>query len=349
MKVQITEDIPTEKWDSYVYQHEHGEIFHLSVWKEILQESFGYEPNYIFVTNESNEIEGILPLMWIRSWLTGTRLVSLPFSYICGPLTNSKEGKLNLANTAMKLTKERKCDYLEIKMLEEGRFEEADFIESDYYNTYILDLQRDEEEIWKGLYKKSIQWAVKKAVREKVSVQSPNFKEGIVSFYQLKLMTLKKHGIPPPPFVFFKLMGDLLEPLGCVKLFLATIHNRPVAGDLFFVFKRKVYYMYGASDSRYLKYRPNQLLLWEAIKWAKREGFKLLDFGRVSKTDVGLAQYKRHWGTEEKKLHYYYWPKVKGIEATNREGLKYKIATKCWRLLPTKLASKGALLYKHLG
>jgi len=350
MRIWITQNIPAEKWDSYVLSHKDSEIFHLSVWKEILQKSFGYTPYYIVATDSSGKLTGVLPLMYVRSRLTGTRLVSLPFSYVCGPLADSKEVMFKLIHAAIDLSRKKKCDYLEIKLRNhEPTLLEAGLVENNSYNTYVLDLKREEHEIWEHFHKSCVQRAIKKAIREKIQIRLSSLRNGITSFHYLNILTAKKHGTPPQPLAFFNLIQHYLEPHGLVKLFLAYYHGNPIAAAIFFVFQKKIYYMYGASNPKYLRYRPNQLLMWEAIKWAQKGGFELFDLGRVFKADTNLARYKIHWGATQRELHYYYWPKVKGIETVGRQSIKLRMITRCLRSLPPRLLEKGALLYRHLG
>jgi len=63
---------------------------------------------------------------------------------------------------------------------------------------------------------------------------------------------------------------------------------------------------------------------------------------------VGLIEFKKSWGSEEKKLFYYYYPKKIKTLSTNREGLKYKIATSVWKKMPVQLSeSLSNILFKH--
>jgi len=78
------------------------------------------------------------------------------------------------------------------------------------------------------------------------------------------------------------------------------------------------YNKYGASEKAYHHLRPNNLIMWEAIKWCAQNGFKTFSLGRTEPENEGLLQFKQGWGTTEKiikEIGYFlhrrwiqYWP-----------------------------------------
>ncbi len=343
-------DTPDEKaWDGYVIQKEEASIFHLFVWREVIENSFSFQPYYICSKDQEDKISGILPLFLIKSRLTGRRLVSLPFSYTCGPLGDSKVIIESLIKDGLQIFEKTKSKYLEIKANQkEEALKSLGFQESKYYQTYILPLTGPEEN-WRNLHKSSTQRSINKAKKEGVRILFSEEEKELKEFYRLNLRTCRLHGIPPQPYKFFKNVWDIMGQKSLVKLVLAVYQGKSVAGAMFFLFREKVYYMYGASDENYLFCRPNHLLLWETMIWAMKKKFRLFDLGRVSQDNVGLAEYKKRWGAEQKDLFYYYWPQIKGVGAVDRGGWRYRWATKVWKRMPIGVTQKGAFLYKHLG
>ena len=75
------------RWDDFVQQHPEGSIYHHSAWKKVLEETYGFDPFYVALENKTEgTFEGIVPFMLVNSWLTGKRLVSLPFTSYCNPI-----------------------------------------------------------------------------------------------------------------------------------------------------------------------------------------------------------------------------------------------------------------------
>ena len=90
-KMQKLRDIDEKAWDASVVRKEGESFFHLFAWKSVIEQSFGFQHHYLCSKDHAGSINGTLPLFFIDSRLTGKRLVSLAFSYICGPLGDSKE------------------------------------------------------------------------------------------------------------------------------------------------------------------------------------------------------------------------------------------------------------------
>ena len=116
-----------------------------------------------------------------------------------------------------------------------------------------------------------------------------NTLESVKEFYKLQCITRKIHGLPPQPLYFFKKIYEhiISQKKGFVAL--ATHNNNVIAGAVFFQFGHKAIFKYGASNPRYLYLRPNNLVMWEAIKWHCQNGIKTFDFGRTELKHKGLA------------------------------------------------------------
>lgn len=347
--MKILQNVDEKAWDDFVVRNEGASFFHLSVWKRIIEQSFGFQPHYICAKDQEGRICGVLPLFFINSRLTGKRLVSLPFSYICGPLGDSRETVESLIKEGLRIFEKTGSDYFEIKATHrEEVLQDLGFHESASYRTYIVRLT-DQEQNWRKLHKSSTQRSINKAKKENVRIQFTGDEESLKQFYRLNLGTSRYHGIPPQPYGFLKNVWDILVQDGLAKLVLAEYQKRPVAAAFFFLFEGSVYYLYGASDPEYLFCRPNHLLLWETMLWAMENNYGFFDLGRVSHDNVGLAEFKKRWGAEQRDLYYYYWPQIKGVGAIDREGWKYRLATRVWKKMPVWMTGKGAFLYKHLG
>src|SRR6185503_8664355 len=74
------------RWATFLDSHSKSSVFHTKPWIEALLQTYGYTPT-VFTTNPPGEplTNGILGCR-VDSWLTGSRIVSLPFSDHCEPL-----------------------------------------------------------------------------------------------------------------------------------------------------------------------------------------------------------------------------------------------------------------------
>ena len=70
------EDAP--RWDDFVRRCPQATFFHLSAWRDIVEEVFDHRTFYLYA-ERAGDIVGVLPLAEVRSRLFGHALVSLPF------------------------------------------------------------------------------------------------------------------------------------------------------------------------------------------------------------------------------------------------------------------------------
>ena len=72
--VTMVDPMEDDRWDRFVMSHADGTIYHHSVWRELIQQTYGYVPYFLAIENTQKDILGILPLFHVKSWLTGDRL-----------------------------------------------------------------------------------------------------------------------------------------------------------------------------------------------------------------------------------------------------------------------------------
>ena len=213
--------------------------------------------------------------------------------------------------------------------------------------THSLDLTIGEEKIFKNL-RDSTRRNINKAEKGGITLIRSNSLESARKFYNLNCMTRKHHGLPPQPWLFFKnVFYHVISPeKGFVII--ALYKNIVVAGAIYFHFGKEAIYKYGASDKNYQHFRPNNLVMWEAIKWYAQNGFKSFNFGRTEPENQGLLQFKRGWGAKKETKNYYKYDLTKNCFLADQSGIKSSY--KFFKHMPsTLLRLTGNLLYRHVG
>ena len=130
---------------------------------------------------------------------------------------------------------------------------------------------------------------------------------------------------------------------------LASHNNKVIAGAILFFFGKRAIYKYGASDRNFQHLRPNNLIMWQAIKWYAQNGCKSFSFGKSEPENRGLLQYKRGWGTSARVVKYYKYDLSKGAFVKDQSkvtGFHNRILNKT--PIPL-LRIIGTLSYKHMG
>ena len=330
------------RWTAFIEAHPDALVFHHPRWMKVLESAYGYR-QVSLACFEDEEVVGILPLLEIRSRLTGVRAVSLPFSDCCTLLIREPSVGASLLDHVARLRTAQSWKYVEI------RSESPEGAVAAEYVLHRVALQSDPERLFKTFEKKRTQYTLKKFDRTGVVVERRADAEAMASFIKLNYVTRQKHGIPPQPDRFFELFHTMLIAEGLGHIGVARFEGKAIAASVFLHYKGDIYHKYNASDESYLHLSANPGILWDTLRWGCVQGYRMADLGRSDRDGEGLIKYKRGWGAEETVLRYYRLPpgvvKSRG-GATGSGGLLKPVM----KHLPIPLLKAlGKVLYGHVG
>ena len=344
-RMSFDDDNQAKEWDAFVEAHPKGTPYHMSGWLRAIEETYSFKPA-AHVWRNQGAITSVFPAFWVKSLLSGSRLISLPFSDYGGPLFSDE----SMAQEALQQLLQKykgKTKFIEIR----GNVPDGSGLVSlNYYKSHILDLQHDLSELRKKIDKRTIQYSIRKAEKAGLEIREVNDEQGIGEFYKLNILTRKKHGVPSQPSKFFKNLLKHVILKGHGYLLLAYDKSQVVAGSLFLTSGKRMHYKYNASDPNVLgKITPNHALTFHAIKKGCEEGYRSLDFGRTSPDNEGLMRYKAMWGCAVLDAPYYYYPEIKGTSSLQEDSKLYKTLTGVWRKLPTPIIEIiGPWVYRYM-
>jgi hypothetical protein len=283
--------------------------------------------------------------MEIRSWLTGTRGVSLPFTDECAPILPDDIRFADVVSQVISHGKARDWKTLEFR----GRIPGMENLPASVeYLAHELDLTPGEEVLF-SRFRSNVQRNIRKAEREGVSIDRDASPANLCEYYRLNCLTRKDHGLPPQPFRFFENLLRHVLADGKGTLLLARYRQQFIAGAVFLHNGRGVIYKYGASDKRFQHLRANNLLMWEAIRSYGRKGFKNFSFGRTDMEHEGLRQFKLSWGSTEKSLRYSRFDLISGSWQVKKKPRNIYWNGVFARLPVPLLRVIGTLGYSHKG
>ncbi len=325
-QLKIIDPLNDTRWDEFVNNHPEGSVFHLSNWAKVMINTYNFKPFYLISENASGNIKSVLPFFLVDNGIFGKKLISIPFTDFVKPLIDSDDNYQVYFEKYFEIYRKEKLSYIEIR----GDFLNSDnvgFEKNDYFRNFVLNITPDLETVWKRCKPTSVRYSIKKSKKMGVEIEKSKEKDAIRIFYNLNVLTRKKHGIIPQPYAFFENIWRFLIAEGYGFVSIAWYDKIPIAASIFLEYKDNIYHKFNASDNNFNHYRSNYLILWDAIKYSYDKGIKYLDLGRTSPDNKGLMQFKRQWGTDEFELPYYYYPEVKGISSMKQSSLKYKIVT----------------------
>jgi hypothetical protein len=343
LNISILNPAEHPHWDDLLLTTDRATFFHTSAWARVLSESYGYIPLY-FTLIENGKLVGLIPVMEIKSFLTGSRGVSLPFTDMCNPVAVDQDAYWALLRKATEYGRKAKWNYIEMRG--GTNFLPTQPASAKYF-IHFLDLSADEGEI-RSNFRTSFQRNIRKAEREGVTVTLERSWESVKVFYKLHCGTRRHHGLPPQPWSFFKKIHEHVIAAGKGFVALAKYQNRWAAGALYALYRDQAIYKYGASDRGLLHLRPNNLVMWEAIRWCCRNGIRSFSFGRTEPENEGLMRFKSGWGAKRDLLNYHKFDMCFNRFVGDKAGLKTSYAA--FKTLPIPmLRLAGHLLYRHVG
>ncbi|GMT46722.1 MAG: hypothetical protein IEMM0007_0288 [bacterium] len=344
LNLKIINPINYNNWDELLLSTNNYSFFHTSYWARVLHESYGYRPLYFSVI-DNGSLRFSLPLMEIKSRLTGRRGVSLPFTDYCEPIINEDIHFQDILDHLIEYGKQAGWKYIEMRSL---RNMSENIPPSLEYYGHTLRLSKDEDLIY-SQFRSSTQRNIKKATSQGVRVAVFRTLEGVSEFYRLNCLTRKMHGIPPQPWEFFRKTYDHIISGDHGRVILASYKGVTIAGAVYFHFGTKTLFKYGASDKKYQYLRANNLVMWEAIREYCNKGYKTFCFGRTEPENKGLRQFKNGWGASEKIIRYYRYD-FKRNHFVNGNPHVSGLHNKLFNKMPIPLLKLvGSKIYKHVG
>lgn len=282
----------------------------------------------------------------VSSWMTGTRLVSLPFSDHCEPLLREGEGIEEFARWMRETCDLQHWRYAELRPLLADYRGWDNLQPSSSYWYHELDLSPGLDEIFGRLHKNSFQRMVRRARRKQLSYEAGCSERLVDEFYELLLRTRMRQQLFPQPKGWFK---NLLECMGNkLQVRVARKDGVPIAGLLTLRHGTSLVYKYGCSNERFHNLGGVPFLFWRLVEESKATGVEKIDFGRTDLDHAGLIAFKDRLGTSRKLLTYYRHAKIR------THGLAYlrhsRTIRQFFSLLPEAVSSAaGKMLYRHLG
>jgi CelD/BcsL family acetyltransferase involved in cellulose biosynthesis len=339
MRTDLLDPRTDERWGEFVERAERATLFHHPSWLGLLAHTYRYDFAAACVVDDDGRVVAGLPWARIESRLTGRRLVALPFSDACEPLTDGA----SVEELAGAIDEHRRATGLglEVRWLLDSL---SDGVSMHRYWRHTLPLEPDADAVHKRA-RSGIRRGASKARREGLTFQRRTDEQALDIFYGLHLRTRKHQGVPTQSKRFIDGFLPLFED-GHGFVALVCDGDRAIAAAVFLQLRGHLIYKYGASDRAALARRPNNLLFSEVIRWGCETGCHELDFGRTDLHHDGLREFKLGWGTEETALHHTYV----GMDppSSGDSGIQ-RLAEPVIRHSPPIVGRLFGALYRHFG
>jgi len=332
--IKTLDNTNEDAWDEVVFSSSHSTIFHTVKWLRLAQEQSNAE---------------LLPLMFYK----GAQLVAIY------PIFVKKQGPIKVAlsppiksymlylgpviadygslkqdkkeSTYIQIQQEMDnyifktigCKYARIRS-SPGLYDSRPLRWSGYTvdanYTYRIDLTSGIDTVW-DQFDKSVRRMITQSQRGGVTVRTGDEKD-LEFIHDLLYKRYIEQGQKPIDYkkylntIYQKFYPDNL------KIFVAEYNGQGISGCFFLCFKNILYFWVGLPKTDLTGLSPNDLIQWEAIKWAHMHGleyYELMDMG----DDPRLRHFKSKYNPE---LVIWY-------SATKYSSFIYKIGERIYQLI----------------
>jgi lipid II:glycine glycyltransferase (peptidoglycan interpeptide bridge formation enzyme) len=254
-----------------------------------------------------------------------------------GPNINSKLKIQNskileiLLEELKRIAKKEKCDFIRLAPILELNdenieiFKDLGFKEAPIHIhpelTWELDITKSEEELLVKM-RKTTRYLIRQVQKnnEVKIIQSRNLND-VEKFDKLNQQTVDRHHFVPFSLDYLKNEFSAFSPdnqpirqaqgypeciEGQISIFLGRYKNETVSSGIFVFWQGIAFYHHGASSLKYPKIPVSYLLLWEAIREAKKRGCNKFNFWGIAPENernhpwAGLSLFKMGFGGYKK-------------------------------------------------
>jgi hypothetical protein len=342
--MQEVDPLTYPDWNERLLGAPHASIFHTVNWLRVLQEAYGYRSHY-FADLAGPQPLVLLPFLEVKSWLTGVRGVSLPFSDYCEPLVDETARYPALLEQVVGAARRLRWKCLEMRG---GDALLPGVPPYTVYYRHTLMLREQAADVFARL-RSNYRAKIRKAGRNTLTVHVLRSPDAMAEYYRLHCLTRKRHGLPPQPALFFKKIHEHVVAKNFGVVVLVSHQGHYVSGAVFLYFGSRALYKFGASDIKYRHLYPVYWLFWQTIQWLIQHGVKELCFGRTEKSHQGLVHFKDGWGTNKSHLQYFKFDVRTGCFVQAAKASTHRGFRLLQRMPVTLLKWTGAALYPHLG
>jgi GNAT acetyltransferase-like protein len=298
-------DIKTADW-ALLDRFADRTVFQTRAWVEFVAESQGATPVLAEVRGEKEVVGYFTGLTFSKFGMKvlGSSFPGWTTPYIGFNLRPGASRAEALAALEKFAWDDLKCLHLEVSdphfTFDDG---EAAGFKAEYYGSYRTDLTKPEDELFNGM-ESACRRCVRKAEKSGVVIEEAHDLAFADEYYeQLKDVFAKQGLVPTYPVERVRSLVKHLEPTGNVLLIRARDpEGKCIATGIYPGFNQIAEFWGNASFRAYQNARPNEACHWYAMRYWKKRGAKIFDWGGEGtyKEKYGPVAHRVPWFTKSK-------------------------------------------------
>jgi hypothetical protein len=286
LTIKILDTTKEKVWDDLVLSSSHSTIFHTITWLRLAQQQINAEflPLMFY---KGNQLVAIYPVFLQRKGMITVALSppSRSYTLYLGPVIADYESLKQDKKESIYIEIQQEmdnyifglkgCKYARIRsspgLFDSRPLKWAGYVVDPYY-TYRINLTKGIDWVWER-FEGKLRVKINKAIKEGVTVRLGDQKD-LEFIHNLLHDRYVQQGIPPKDYknylldIYQKFYPDHL------KIFVAEYKGQRISGTVNLCWKNIMYLWVGVPKSELSGISPNDLINWEAIKWAHVNGLE---------------------------------------------------------------------------
>jgi hypothetical protein len=330
LTLEVINETRRDEWDAYLDKNDLSIAWQRYEWHDILKKHYSHD-FFPLAALRDNRICGVFPLYKLHDKAARNRLISVPFAVAGGIVSDSLEIEKTLLEYAVTLSKEQHADSIVLKQYKHKV--SGDLRSDDTFFNRELSLLGGLDGVWNQLDPEN-RAMISKAKNDGLTLEYPSTNFDI--FYKILLSHHHRQGIPCESK---KWVEDLITS-SMYTMALVFCKGQAVTGTMVKTFKKTVSFPFTALDkNNALSKRAVYRLYWELISLYSQKGYEIIHSGRIP-GDESAPAFRLGWGGEKFPYFYQYFPRTQTTtEVKRKRGLKRRMFSIFWRLLPKKITS----------
>ncbi len=306
MSISVVNTLPEDEWRQFVEEHPAGNVFHTPEMFQVFNRTKGHRPELWAAIKDRRILALLLPvkITLMNGLLRYFTTRSVGYGSVL--ITADAEGQEALARLLQTYAHEIGVVSLftELRNLADLNgvqpiLGKHGFVYEEHLN-YLINLKRSSDAVFQNFGRRTRK-NIRRGLRQgEVVIEEAKERDQVNACYDLLCQSYREAHVPLADRSLFEAALDLLHPKGMVRFTLARVGQTPVAASVELLYKDVIYGWYGGVDRNYGSYVPNELVMWDILKWGAENGYHLYDFGGAGKPDeeYGVRDFKSKFGGE---------------------------------------------------
>ncbi|MFC7095843.1 GNAT family N-acetyltransferase [Halobaculum marinum] len=326
----IKECARPDAWDQFIERAD-GPPFALWGWGEAAS-VYGHSCRRLVAVDDDG-IVAALPLVYVRSRLFGSKLVSPPFGERASVVSADRATESDeraLLERARTLADDLEVDFVSLR----GRDlpELAGFESRRRFVTFSVPVA-DEASI-RGAIKDSRERQIRQAGdNSELTYEEGDDLEDLRDYYRLYLRSVRGHGTPPHSFAFYRTLWECYSPEDRLHLGLVRRDGEVINGIINLASGSTASQWGVVTDYDHRDLNGGSYLVWKSLQWAAANDLDAYEFGRT-REGSGVYMFKKSFGGEKTWYHdLHYFPDGDG-DLPHPDDERYDRLKDVWKRLP---------------